>query len=245
VTGEQQTIVDLGPAPLAPDSEEWCFRARSVGYAPSGGEQGQLSDWSATLCGIRLPVGESTPVYLPWPRIPDPPSGAPLEARYLGADGLAAILLGEPLFIASANCDVSLPQSCSETIQCFPVLDEPFAASCREFCSLIGRAVGHALGFVAYRQHRSLGGGAESEFIQVTPLIDRAHCEYTQFSGQLEDPYVKYAFFGGGDPWTGERLVFVDRFPHVGAEEYRYQFVYLGPDGEITGFRTSNWLVAP
>lgn len=245
LNGEQQTVVDLGAPPLAPDSQQWCFRARSVGYAPDGGEQGQLSEWSASLCALRLPVGEVAPVYLPWPRIPEPPSGAPLDARYLTTDGLPTILLGEPLFISQASCDTPPPQPCSESVGCFPVVDEPFEAFCREFCSLIGSAIGESLGFVAYRQARPLGGGVESEFVQVTPLVDRAHCEYTNFSGRLEDPYVKYAFFGPGDPWDGERLVFVDRFPHVGGQELRYQLVYFGPDGEITGYRTSNWVVAP
>ena len=88
---------------------------------------GALRQRSRNVTGIRLPVGEDLPQYLPWPRIPDPPSGDALSARYLGADGLPAILLGEPLFISSASRDTPPPQPCDESTQCFPVVDAPFA----------------------------------------------------------------------------------------------------------------------
>ena len=35
-----------------------------------------------------------------------------------------------------------------------------------------------------------------------------------------------------------------DRFPHEAERFYRYQFVYMNPRGEITGYRNTDWIEA-
>ena len=45
-------------------------------------------------------------------------------------------------------------------------------------------------------------------------------------------------------PWSDSSLLFVDRYPHSVDYEYRYQFVYFDDRGEITRYRTSNWVQA-
>ncbi len=52
----------------------------------------------------------------------------------------------------------------------------------------------------------------------------------------LADPFIKLVLLNGQQP------VFVDRYPHEGGRQYRYQLVYFDGNGEIVSYRTSNWV---
>jgi hypothetical protein len=61
--------------------------------------------------------------------------------------------------------------------------------------------------------------------------------------GHLEDPFFELVSFSPGSSFRpGEvALVWVDRTPHEVDLEYRYQLVYFSDDGEIVGYRTTDW----
>ena len=98
---------------------------------------------------------------------------------------------------------------------------------------------------MAYRQERN-GAGVASEFYQVSPEVPMAWCRSVLPSSDvLEDPVLKYAsFVSEPAPWNVLSMVFLDRVPHIAGYDYRYQFVYFDGRGEISGYRTSNWITA-
>lgn len=252
--------VEIGPEPAGGDwQEEWCVRARVVGQALDADQSGVLSDWSAPLCAARLPTGQAASPYLPWPGIPRPPSGPALDALYLGTDHVPIVRVSEPVQF-DQDCDVSTPPVCDvgqwgEGKGC---LDQaPGQLICYAdhiadpLCGPLRRAGAGHMGFVAYRQSRPLGGGEADDFVQVSPLIEGLYCSSSRSvrntTAQLVDPYVKLMSFADAQqPWQGNLLVFVDRYPHVPGREYNYQFVYFSADGEIVETRTTpQWLAVP
>jgi hypothetical protein len=103
--------------------------------------------------------------------------------------------------------------------------------------------------FVVYRQSRRSGGAVPSEFIQVSPLIDDMFCRSDSPAdptplARLDDPFIKLSEIVQGDPWEGHRLLYLDRYPHEMGIEYRYQLVFFDLKGEITEYRTSDWVLA-
>ena len=184
---------------------------------------------------------------MPWPNIPVPNERAPLSARYLNKDGLFVVRLGLPVTVQEKTCfgQTSLP-ICgkSSNTQCLPNLDAPINRSCIGFCREIDRIANNALGFVAYRQERDKLGAPMSEFIQVSPFIDYAHCIEKPHSEVFIDPYLKLVRHDNLDSWSGTSVVFLDRTGHIESHEYRYQFVYFDDRGEITHYRTSDWIPA-
>jgi hypothetical protein len=251
--GTRSLVVELTPPPVE-QAEEWCFRGRSVGRSVEGGEAGALSDWSAERCAIRLPAGESPPVFLSWPELPIPSEDPndPLEGIYWRGDGATFLLLSENLYPLFSNCFPDIPFACVDPNNpCFGLLHGTVVlegSSCASHCATISAVLDRAAaGFVAYRQSREREGAPESEFIQVSPLIERGSCEPLRSSEGgvwIRDPRVQLVEFSGGHPWFGLRLLYVDLFHHIGGREYRYQFVHFSGDGEITGYRTSGWILA-
>ena len=82
--------------------------------------------------------------------------------------------------------------------------------------------------------------------MQVSPLIDRLHCDAvynSSFQSAVSDPFLYVANFstGEGPEWDGVRAAFVDRQPHVRNRWYRYQLVYFDAAGEVEAERLSNW----
>jgi len=252
----QYDEVEIGQVPGADDPhQEWCFRARSVGPDKAAGP----SPWSAEVCDLRLPPGETYPSYMPWPAIEVPGKIDDLEAVYLPHEGLPAVLISDSL-VLSFTSSSGIFTDClndSKNTPCLasvPVdLDVAIRGSGAEFCSTLRQFAGPLLGFVAYRQSREGPGDTPTEFQQVSPLVDRLNCrdevDDALIFGELDDPLMKLTQFSLTSNFhPGQTsLLFIDRSPHEAREtgpEYRYQFVYFADDGEIVGYRTSNWLTA-
>lgn len=260
--------VEIGQAPGAADPhQEWCFRARSVGPDKASGP----SPWSAEVCDLRLLPGETPPTYLPWPAIQVPGEIDTLEAVYLPHEGLPAVLISDSPELGSLIFAVGsgIFTDCLNGVGNPPCLadvpadlDVGVRGYGEEFCSTLRKSAEPLLGFVAYRQSREGPSDVPSEFQQVSPLVDRLNCSETVQKntspllvapeivvGELADPLMKLTQFSNASSFhTGQTsLLFIDRSPHEVHEngpEYRYQFVYFGDDGEIVGYRTTNWLIA-
>jgi len=245
--------VDLGGSLNPSDaSQEWCFKARSIGGETTSGP----SEWSTELCSLRIPPGQTYPDYLPWPAIPTPGNIEDLSATYLPLEGLPAVLIGE---FTPGNEEVlsGLPTTClgkdsnGNDRSC---IDPPLMSIEMNFCSKLRAAAAPRLGFVAYRQSRqdSLDGNP-TEFHQVSPLVDRVHCwdnvqsyqtGMSVIEGTLEDPFIKLVHFDIGSSFHPDEraLIWTDTSPHQVGLEYRYQLVYFNDRGEILGDRTTGWV---
>ena len=245
--------VDLGGVMVSGDpDQQWCFMARAIGSDNSTGS----SEWSAELCGLRIPPDETYPEYLPWPVIPSPGNLESLAASYFPSEGLPAVLIGEDLVI-DHQATPALLATClgTDTLSAdLPCLaGGPVTGNYSEFCPTLRAAAAPRLGFVAYRQSRANSTDLNpSEFHQVSPLIDRVQCRDEAYDsvagglaviGHLEDPFFELVSFSPGSSFRpGEvALVWVDRTPHEVDLEYRYQLVYFSDDGEIVGYRTTDW----
>ncbi|MBT9554377.1 MAG: hypothetical protein IV100_00055 [Myxococcales bacterium] len=271
--GELTGPVDLGPAPTTGVIEEWCVRARTVVSSTAAATvTDTLSDWSPSLCALRAGPAAVTPVYIPWPTIPTPPEDDPLEAVYMQDDGFAIIHLDSLSLkcndiqgLPACDGDGATDQTSGICLLPFALLTNP---DCSATCADVNAALSGDLGFVVYRQGRPNEDVASSDYAQVSPLIDRIHCQgfdldalpgpkpdwWTPSPGdELEyvaDPWIGLADFSGsyggatGAPWNGPELFFVDRAPHIAGWQYRYQFVWFDTRGEIARTRTSSWVQA-
>ncbi|MDJ0864824.1 MAG: hypothetical protein QNK03_01865 [Myxococcota bacterium] len=241
--------------------QEWCFRGRSVAAGtPQDGTV--LSDWSRPFCAVRLPEGAPVPEFIPWPKVALPPRDPnPIPARYMRDDELPILLLTpQPVPLVedvcmevAPACDPDDPGISPEQLDqpCFGFTgDVPIGSQCDDFCDRVSAALAGELGFVVYRQFRANPGASPSEFVQVSPLIDRAFCETGyeagEPAGRLVDPFVEALDVETpSEPaWHGNRLVFADRYPHKTGLQYRYQLVYLDGQGAITRYRFSDWVGA-
>jgi hypothetical protein len=243
--------------------QEWCVRVRAIGQAASGDQAGALSEWSAPLCALRLPVGQQAGQYLPWPEIPRPPTGTALESFYLGFDQIPILRVSQSIKFPE-SCDINTYELCDlddadsgsclakapSSLTCYR---SPSMNTADPICGPIRDATAGHLGFVAYRQSRPLGGGVADDFVQISPLIDGMFCSNridpkgeTSIHGTFEDPYLKLLQFSTNHKVPDLGMVFVDRYPHLPGREYRYQFVYFSADGEIIETRSSqDWLAVP
>ena len=61
----------------------------------------------------------------------------------------------------------------------------------------------------------------------------------------LLDPYIALTNFTVADTQSfGTRAVFRDLYPFIANQHYRYQIVYFDKNGEIAGYRKTNWIQA-
>ena len=265
--GSLQDVLALTPEQTGTGwQEEWCVRARSVGYAKSGNEEDALSAWSPQYCSVRLPATVAAPTYLPWPKIPTVKKLGDLHADFLPGllTGTPVIRLSDSEIVFPPNTAITQVPVCSDTGQgCVPVL--PQIGYTTSFCSILQNSVSGGLGFVAYRQGSSVApidayGNPINEqqygdYMQVSPLIDRMQCavkNWLNLAGlqpyaEINDPFIYLLYLGGYDftNWPGYRMAFVDWHPHVYKHWYRYQLVYFDSKGEITGYRQTNWVQEP
>ncbi len=245
--GNISVEVSITPEPTTTGWEEdWCFRARSVGYNE------KLSDWSGVRCGIRKPVTDPLPEYIPWPKIMTPAEMGGILNRYLQMDGMPVVLLTAPIDLI--GCEGNLPQECTQTPK-DPCLmrgeSHPIGIYCDNICEKFKESLGGKLNFVAYRQstEKITEPSSYTDYVQVSPLIDRLYCVSFYRSGfpdgVMQDPFIKLVNFNMGDPdWDGYRLVFADRYPNIRERWYRYQLVYFDANGEISGHRQTDWFQA-
>jgi hypothetical protein len=113
-------------------------------------------------------------------------------------------------------------------------------------------AFAQTAGFLVYRQSRATEG-AESDWQQVSPLIEYAHWDALEVdplnkeapTARLNDPFVKI-LRAEGEPDTW-RFMFFDRYPYVlplfgDRAEYRYQLVYFDERHSPVAWRRSEWI---
>ncbi|MCB1744088.1 MAG: hypothetical protein KDK91_27190, partial [Gammaproteobacteria bacterium] len=256
-----QQNVDITPEPAGDEwQEEWCFRARAVGL----GSNANLSDWSATRCGIRKPIVEPPPPNIPWPEVPATPKAPDMLARYMTVDKMPAILLSNDELDLYRHCPddiINLPPVCRDGPRdkqsCLNRGRDGEGATlvhCNNLCALTRENVAANIGFVAYRRSSEDPNlpGRYTDFVQVSPLIDKVFCR--QFrnpqigtsSGVIDDPFVKLINFSIGDPqWDGFRFAFLDDYPHVRGRWYQYQLVFFDARGEPVRYRQTDWIQAP
>lgn len=256
--------VQLDIPDLAADTEQWCLRVRT--FAPTA-EIGQprYSNWSAPLCDDRSLDTVSPPEWLPWPQLASIPEGEPLTVHnsddiyFVGSDtGSSQILISDSLYLKLGEFRFSNPQECELPVYIrgvFGGVDTTPPDTGRYLTDLFCNNSGYArsnqviadnLDFMVFRQARTPSGLA-SEFVQITPLIERVHWEtVTNSKGghlgyRLRDPFV-WAF-AHADPSFGERvdLVFYDRAGLVDDHDYRYQVVYFDSDKRIRQWRATEW----
>lgn len=257
--GQPQLAVLELPDPLDPQgSEEWCMTLKAVGVAPPGQTSALVSEPSAPLCGDR---GGLQTDYLGWPKVDLPPNGETLETVYLELDQAPLVRLApaSELLDGTQGCTIPEIPPCDEKSCLQERLDvECKASAVARFCASVRSDIAGQLDFVAYRQSRDPASPVDTvtDFIQVSPLIEGVFCERQlpedcddgncPAVASMNDPFVGLVNLGAefGQAWETEQFVFVDSFPHVAAEEYRYQFVYFNSRGEIEQTRTSGWLSA-
>lgn len=259
--------------------EEWCFRVRSVGQTHDLGNEA-LSKWSPEVCNIRQPIGQSRSDYLAWPSIKVPKravvnsASGLLPVRYLKQDAVPIVELSLDPVAIQKGCDTkvntdsgSLYRSgmaiCDGSTKggnCLPDPGKGAASAtimqCASLCSSVQASMSGNLNFVAYRQSASDKSKPEtfSDYVQVSPLIERAYCKNKFTPGSiarptnnsiLSDPFIKLAdFVSSGSDWDGIRAFFVDRYPHILGQWYRYQFVRFDAMGEISSYQQTDWIQA-
>lgn len=248
---QQQASIDLPALDDSEDGREWCFVARAVGVAPASRASEALSEASAPLCS-RREVAEEELERIPWPGRAAPADLGTLPARYESVDELPLVRLSEKdeTDVNNQVCDYTVPP-CGDGASC---LDDgqPREGFCdqsaAQLCHVLESTAAEELGFVAYRQSRR--SGVSGPFVQVSPLVSRVHCEISRSDesttnvNRHRDPYLSLFDFSNGGDWLGNRWVFKDQYPHEAGVDYRYQLVYFDSQGEITGYRTSNWVTA-
>lgn len=249
--GEVEATVDLGaPPPPTGQTEQWCFRVRSVvSKATSGSLIETLSGWSPERCSVRKGPAAKAPVYLPWPSVPTPPDSKSLTALFLPADGVAIVHLTsyDPV---DEGCSLQAVPTCfADQGQSGPVFGECLSdvsvvgAGCEMGCDAVEAEVRRALGFVAYRQQRAKPGAPVTDWVQISPLVDQVHCtdQVPGWTGPaISDPWIGMLYFAGlPEPWDGREVFFVDRYPYRTGVQVRYQLVYFDVNGEIVRTATS------
>lgn len=253
VRGPQHKVsVALPPLSDAEDGREWCFVARAVGVAPASRAGEALSEASAPLC-VRREVDEENLERIPWPERPAPKDLGDMTARFQTLDQLPLVRLSDaPDSSVDQTCDYSVP-ACGDGTSCLNQHEHgPRTRDCAQdgpqLCQVLSASAAEELGFVAYRQSRR--NRQVGPFVQVSPLIERVHCEITRTDkttnnqNRFHDPYMDIFRFSDGADWNGDHWVFKDQYPHEAGVDYRYQLIYFDSRGEITGFRTSNWVTA-
>lgn len=244
--------------------DRFCLSMLSLGRDPGNGKS-LSSDWSVQRCFTRSPDGEDLPDYMPWPRV----QGASFDPRPLQA-GLVSGYRALPPFLAiklleedglMENCQSLQPgQSNPSTPSTIPenqMRDFDLFACLDPGISKLRSVLIPQLNFLVYRQSR-INGGAPSDWIQVSPLIDYAHFDrrVEQISDRdiavwtLNDPFIRTMLFnpvgiGGGRL----SVLFLDNYPYVVAAdllgtqlyEWRYQVVYFDQQHRPVKWRASDW----
>ncbi|MDH3265998.1 MAG: hypothetical protein OEM25_03440, partial [Gammaproteobacteria bacterium] len=262
--GGESISASMMVAPLQTNRDTLCLQIMSVGRDDGTGSAAH-SDWSSEKCFTRTAAGEDVPDYLPWPAVHGATEGAPLEARavtnYLQFSPFLAISLGETAVfsgspdLGSSYCWITLPDFPNDVVQDF----FPFTCFDNGHMRFITN-LEPELRFLMYRQSR-ISGGAASDWVQVSPLIDYVHFDREVVDigldegpitvWTLNDPYIK-TFWDLVSSGTVE-VLFVDQYPFqmggsafpggvaAPAHEWRYQAVYFDAQHRPVQYRVSDW----
>jgi hypothetical protein len=250
---------------LTASKDRFCLSLLAI--APSAGTAAPLrSPWSKERCYSRNDSGEDLPEYLPWPEVKSPSEGEPLSGFLTEYRGLS-VLLG--MGLKNENdlldlCERILPDQIPGTPPPEPSTPEGEytdfdALECTDNGMVaVKAALASELNFMLYRQHR-ISNGTESNWVQVSPLIEYAHFDDipTRTRGEkdalsfiewrLNDPFVKI-LYSDTAPDTLQ-FIFVDHYPFATHADYpptqpyefRYQAVYFDKDQRPVRWRQSAW----
>lgn len=171
--------------------------------AKSVGLNDKLSVWSALKCeDAKTTVHKN---YLAWPKIPGVSQGGTLDVTY--TDNLPHIRLDE---LSTDACSGESPCGCD-------VLKNLF------------RSVSN---FVLYRQ--TIYPDGNTTFTQVSPLIETLECNpgdpfYSGNTHVLKNVKIRMTPVPSGIHGSFVEFFYLDRYPHVKEESYRYVMVYFDP----------------
>jgi hypothetical protein len=247
--------------PLQGTQDKFCLSMLSLSRDDGSGTS-LSSDRGPQKCFTRTSSGEDMPQYLPWPEVQGAVQGVPLQAtlveNYRSVQAFPGIVLAEASGLLNdafageiSDCWIdasAVPEQDRQDFDTYRCLSGGLA----EFRAMLDAE----LDFMVYRQSR-VNGGSPSDWIQVSPLIEFAHFDSeTIRSGDtdyrvhtLNDPFVKVARDGLGNPTTDIIVWFVDQYPMLvnangaGSQtfEWRYQLVYFDKDQRPVKWRGSDW----
>lgn len=169
--------------------------------AKSVGLNARVSAWSAPLCVRQRAVMQKG--YLPWPTLPEATAQPALPVTY--ADGLPRLHLER-----ASSADCSIEHECG----------------CRTLEALFRGAAQ----FVLYRQ--TVYADGNTTFTQVSPLIESLHCTHdanAEAAAVFENIEVVITPAGSGIHGVFVDFYYLDRYPHLEDEVYRYTAVYFDP----------------
>jgi hypothetical protein len=258
----------ISVGPILGNKDRYCLSMMSVG-SDDGTGSSLSSDWSSEKCFTRTANGEDIPEYLPWPEVQGATQGPPLLAalvsNYRSVTPFLTIKMAESADLLAANpglatTDCWLLQPGQMSVNDPPVLDE---STLRDFDSYqcfsggvarLRSALAPELRFILYRQSR-VNGGAPSNWVQVSPLIDYVHFDREVFQindrnitlWTLNDPYFRASRNGPANL----AVWFVDQYPFqidAGLEgtqpfEWRYQAVYFDEQHRPVKWRATDWFL--
>jgi len=258
--------VQLDIPDLATDTEQWCLRLRT--YAPTAViGQPRYSNWSAPLCDDRAVNTVAPPEWLPWPQLATVPEGDPLSMHdnetiqfIRRENGSTMIPVASSLHFSLGEFEFGNPSDCRMPMYVrgqIGTYDPTVPESGRYLTDLMcknsgfaraNQVIGDNLDFMVFRQART-PAGQSSQFVQVTPLIDRVNWEPvyddkgTQFLGnRLRDPFIWAVADAEVDYGGRIELVFYDRAGLLDGYDYRYQVVYFDPDKRLRQWRATQWI---
>ena len=233
---------------------EWCVRVRAISTSM------QRSDWSRETCATWQGV---EPENLGWPKMNEPPVAGTLKAFFINEGvygGRPALLLsGDLTGIVSGFGELGAVPACDGSDICVESIGDLVSFANRNLCSFITATV-TANNFMVYRQEQG------KDFVQTSPLV--GSLSYGTWTNpktgetlySLMDPLFSMrnlatTSIGGTDPengaldpadFSGARIFFLDRYPHVAGSTVRYQLVFIDPTTlEPKKVSTSNWLTLP
>ena len=251
---------------LQGSKDRFCLSLKAI--ARSSDNSSLNSSWGKQRCYERLSGGvEDVPTYLPWPLVKPATkgkalTGAPLDiilrTQALDIIGMPLINITDEL---AGKCTVLSKIGDTSTAS-------EYSSSISEdiVCSDSGRSTIQAglkpsLNFLLYRQRRE-EDLQESDWVQVSPLIEFAHFDKMApelqikdplYKWRLNDPFIKFFKMKDKDFYA---FMYHDRYPFVKGTllgrkvadvqpyEFRYQAVYFDSKHRPARWRQSDWFKA-
>lgn len=238
-------------------NDQWCVKARVLGPS-SGVESPYQSDWSKASCTNRSSSENAAPKWLPWPGTNTADQGEDLSVRlnrdwgFLPASSVLSGGVHIPL-LRGIETDCSITPS---TVTFFGDVGQDEVTDGAMLANVIciadqrnrlNSSYISQLNFMVFRQSRFQG--VESDWVQVSPLIDYVHwadngVSKDGLSYRLKDPYIWVSQPDVSEPEIID-LNFVDRVSLAAGREYRYQVVYFDYDHALDYWRGTPWILIP
>ncbi len=232
--------------------EQWCVRMKAIAPIADGATVPLSSRWSNKVCRFRSTSNVESTTYFPWPKVENLQVKMNLPvilASDLAVSGSSMPFESMPIMINFGLHEID-GQSCiihdiTETAELEPLF---FGRdmTCFSMAATLEQSMVSDLPFILYRQAET-ATGERSNWIQVSPLIDKVHWDQTfdkdenQNIWKLNDPYFRF-FRIPSLPDGGWFLSYSDRYPYVSGYKYRYQMVIFSEQHAIRAIRQSSWV---